>query len=298
MELLSLVLPFKPVPQPAEPATTLLWWGRAAHALLLDVVRKHDESLAANLHEIANQKLQIANPESQSQNQTRPFTVSTLMGRFNKGALIADQTYILRLTAFRADVANALAAESSHGSLRGGQMIELDYHQFQIQDPQSAIQNPKSQIESPWSAISTYQDLSEPFLLSKQNAPRRVTLQLTSPTTFKSGGIHVPVPTPSLVFGSLLERWNAFAPIAFPAEVKRYAEECLAISRYDLKTKPIPQKGDGLRVGAVGSVTYTAVNYDRYWMSVIATLAEFALFSGLGTGTAQGLGQARRVSDF
>jgi CRISPR-associated endoribonuclease Cas6 len=287
MSLLSLVLPLKPVPQPTAPSTTPLWWGRAAHALLLDVVHKHDEALAANLHEIAE-------PQSQAQNQIRPFTASTLMGRFNKGALLPDQTYILRLTAFRADVANALEAESTFGSLRSGQMIELDYHQFQIQNPQSQTENP----QSPWSAASTYQDLSAPFLLSKENAPRRVTLQLTSPTTFKSGGQHVPVPTPSLVFGSLLDRWNAFAPIAFPAEVKRYAEECLAISRYDLKTKPIPQKGNGLRVGAVGSVTFAAVHYDRYWMSVIATLAEFALFCGLGTGTAQGLGQARRVLDF
>ena len=287
MELFSLVLPLKPVPQSTNPGTAPLWWGRAAHALLLDVIRKRDEGLAETLHEIVSSK-----PESN--NQTRPFTVSTLMGRFNKGALISDQTYILRLTAFRADVAEALEAESTQGSLRSGQMIELDYHQFQIQNPHPSTENP----QSPWSAVSTYQDLSAPFLLSKENAPRRVTLQLTSPTTFKSGGRHVPVPTPSLVFGSLLERWNAFAPIAFPAEVKRYAEECLAISRYDLKTKPIPQKGDGLRVGAVGSVAFTALNYDRYWMSVITTLAEFALYCGLGTGTAQGLGQARRVSIF
>jgi CRISPR-associated endoribonuclease Cas6 len=287
MELFSLVLPLKPVPQPTEPATAPLWWGRAGHALLLDVIRKRDETLAATLHEVAN-------PKPEAGNQTRPFTASTLMGRFNKGALIPDQTYILRLTAFRADVANALEAESTFGSLRGGQLVELDYHQFQIQNPQSQTENP----QSPWSAASTYQDLSAPFLLSKENAPRRVTLQLTSPTTFKSGGRHVPVPTPSLVFGSLLERWNAFAPIAFPAEVKRYAEECLAISKYELKTKPIPQKGEGLRVGAVGSVTFTAVNYDRYWMSVITTLAEFALYCGLGTGTAQGLGQARRSLDF
>ena len=287
MELFSLVLPLKPVPQSTNPGTAPLWWGRAAHALLLDVIRKRDEGLAETLHEIVS-------PKPESNNQTRPFTVSTLMGRFNKGALISDQTYILRLTAFRADVAEALEAESTQGSLRSGQMIELDYHQFQIQNPHPSTENP----QSPWSAVSTYQDLSAPFLLSKENAPRRVTLQLTSPTTFKSGGRHVPVPTPSLVFGSLLERWNAFAPIAFPAEVKRYAEECLAISRYDLKTKPIPQKGDGLRVGAVGSVAFTALNYDRYWMSVITTLAEFALYCGLGTGTAQGLGQARRVSIF
>jgi len=283
MELLSLVLPLRHLPQPNDPPASPRWWGRSAHALLLDVLHQRDEELAANLHDTSD-------PKPDNASQTRPFTASTLMGRFSRNALIAGQTYFLRFSAFRADVAQALAKESAAGSLRSGQMVELDYHKFQIEDPDT-------HPASPWSAASIYQDLSAPFLLSKENAPRRITLQLTSPTTFKSGGQHVPLPTPALVFGSLLERWNSFAPIAFPAEVKRYAGECLAISRYDLETKSIPQKGMGLRVGAVGSVTFTATNYDRYWMSVITTLAEFALYSGLGTGTAQGLGQVRRIQE-
>jgi CRISPR-associated endoribonuclease Cas6 len=43
----------------------------------------------------------------------------------------------------------------------------------------------------------------------------------------------------------------------------------------------------------VGDVTYTSINYDRYWMSVMAVLARFALFSGVGASTTMGLGQAR-----
>jgi CRISPR-associated endoribonuclease Cas6 len=306
MELLSLVLPLKPLPAQSETPAPL-WWGRAAHALLLDVVKSRNESLANELHQsqiqnpqsqIQNPQSQIQNPQSQIQNQIRPFTVSTLMGRYDKGALIPDQTYLLRLTAFRPDVAEALEAESTDGALRSGQVIELDYRKFQIQNPQ--IPNPQSQIPNPqsaWESRTSYTQLSAPLLLSKEETPRRLSFQLTSPTTFKSGGKHFPVPTPALVFGSLLDRWNAFAPLAFPDEVKRYAEECLAISKYDLKTKPIPQKDAGLRVGAIGRVTFTSVSYDRYWMSVLATLAEFALFCGLGAGTAQGLGQARRIED-
>jgi len=278
MDLLSLVLTLKPLPSESDSASRI-WWGRAAQALLLTTLSARDEALAADMHDGAS--------------SIRPFTVSTLMGHFSKGTLLPDQTYTLRLSAFRSDVANALFAESDSGALCGGQIVELDYQKFEIQNPKSEIENPKS----PWVHQTNYEELSAPFLLSKEDAPRRITLQLTSPTTFKSGGKHMPVPTPALVFGSLLDRWNAFAPLAFPAEVKRYAEECLAISRYDLKTIPIPQKGEGLRVGAVGSVTFASVKYDRYWMSVIATLAEFAMYCGLGAGTAQGLGQARRVSE-
>lgn len=275
-ELYSLLLPLKPLPDEETPDAPRPWWGRAAQALLLAVMAGRDETLAARLHDGGS--------------VLRPFTVSTLLGRFQKGVLIPGQTYFLRFSAFRADVADALEAEAVSGALRSGQVIELDYRKFEIQESQPP--------PSVWSAVSTYQTLSAPFLLSKEEAPRRVSLELASPTTFKSGGVHAPLPTPSLVFGSLLDRWNAFAPVAFPAEVKRYAEECLAVSRYELKSRPIPQKGDGLRVGAVGHVTFTAVHYDRYWMSLIACLAEFALFGGLGAGTAQGLGQARRIFDF
>jgi CRISPR-associated endoribonuclease Cas6 len=297
MELLSLVLSLKPIPAETEAATAPVWWGRAAQALLLATIAARNESLAQQLHQS-----QIQNPQSQIKNLIRPFTVSTLMGRFAKGATLAGETYWLRLTAFQPEVAEALSAESLDGRLSRGQIVELDYQRFEIlsANPQSQIENPDSKVEIPksaWESRTSYNQLSAPFLLSKENAPRRITLQLSSPTTFKSAGKHVPLPTPSLVFGSLLERWNAFAPVAFPDEVKRYAEECLAISKYDLKTKPIPQKDAGLRVGAIGKVTFTALNYDRYWMSIIATLAEFALFSGLGAGTAQGLGQVRRILD-
>ena len=34
--------------------------------------------------------------------------------------------------------------------------------------------------------------------------------------------------------------------------------------------------------GGVGEVTYATMNYDRYWMSVVGTLAAFACFPGWG----------------
>jgi CRISPR-associated endoribonuclease Cas6 len=107
----------------------------------------------------------------------------------------------------------------------------------------------------------------------------------------------VPLPLPHLVFGSLLERWNAFAPVAFPPELRRYAEECLALSSYELRSRGVLLKEGGLRMGAVGRARYVTTNFDRYWMSLINLLADFAIFSGAGAGTGMGLGQCRRISD-
>jgi CRISPR-associated endoribonuclease Cas6 len=148
----------------------------------------------------------------------------------------------------------------------------------------------------PWAGASAYSELAAAQLVGPAPAPRQIGLSFTSPTAFRSQERHMPLPLPELVFGSLLERWNAFSPLAFPAEVKRYAAECLAISRFDLTSRPVPAKEGGLRVGAVGQITYVTLNYDRYWMSVLHALAAFALYSGVGVATATGLGQCRQVS--
>jgi CRISPR-associated endoribonuclease Cas6 len=54
-------------------------------------------------------------------------------------------------------------------------------------------------------------------------------------------------------------------------------------------------KEGGMRVGGVGQITYVSLNYDRYWMSVMHTLAAYALYAGVGAGTTMGLGQCRQV---
>lgn len=272
-ELVSLTLGLKPLADDGG-GTEPSWWGRAAQALLLRVVAGRDQALANALHE--------------GESGVRPFTVSSLMGHFAQGRVAPGEVYTLRLSAFRADVASLLAEEAQSGALQAGQVLELDYQKFEVLAPQEGRTNP-------WAASTSYQALGAPYLLAQEQAPRRISLQLNSPTTFKSGGLHVPLPTPGLVFGSLLERWNAWSPLAFPGELRRYAEECLAVSQYALRSKPIPQKQNGLRVGAVGKMTFTAAHYDRYWMSLVATLADFALFAGVGAGSAQGLGQVRRV---
>lgn len=284
MDLLSLVLTLKALPagDPTRPLPP--WWGRAAHALLLNVTAQYQPALADALHEPPQ-----ADADGANENAVRPFTASTLMGRFPQGTLDPQQPYTLRLTAFRQELAELLWQAATSGPLAPGATVELDYQPFRVEAAQ-----PLGEHTSPWAASNSYQELAAPLLLARQAAPRQVSLSFTSPTSFKSGGMHMPVPLPGLTFGSLLDRWNAYAPIRFPAEVRRYAEECLAISRYKLSSRVAPVKSRGQRIGGVGEVTYTSLNYDRYWMSIIGTLAAFAIYSGVGAGASMGLGQCRQ----
>ena len=274
-DLLSLVLTLRPA-APACDAEAPAWWGRAAHALLLNVVEQADPALAAGLHEGSG---------------PRPFTASSLLGHFPARRLDPEGSYLLRLPAIQAGVAGILLrAAGAGGPLAPGATLELAYQRLRVE---SVCVDATGH---PWAGLSTYPELAAAQLVGPAPAARQISLSFTSPTSFRSQERHVPLPLPELVFGSLLERWNAFSPLAFPAETKRYAAECLAVSRFDLSSRPVPAKEGGLRVGGIGQITYVTLNYDRYWMSILNALAAFALFSGVGVATATGLGQCRQLS--
>lgn len=270
MDLLSLVLILTPIEVDPARAEFPRWWGRASQAALLDVVRQSNPALAERLH---------------AESALRPYTVSNLMGRFAResGAPLPGQTYWLRWTSLTAEVTTELLrfAEKVNGA-----GLDVDRIPFRVL---TAATQAEAQ---PWAGLDAYAALGGRFLPGVE-IPRRVSFQFASPVVFKSGGLSHPLPTASLVFNSLIEKWNAFAPLALMPELRRYAEECLAVSRFDLESRPVPLKEGGLRIGAVGQITFTTTNFDRFWMGQIHALAAFALFCGIGAGTTQGLGQGR-----
>lgn len=271
MDLISLLLTLRPLNADRPAGSLPTWWGRASHALLLQSIASQSPALAEALHQGSG---------------LRPFTASTLMGSMTAGRLDAQSLYRLRFTGLTGPVSQALAqAAAAGGPLAPGATVTLDFQPFRVESCQSD--------GHPWAGRAGYSELAAASLAG--DAPRRLELLLVSPTSFKSEGRQMPLPLPELVFGSLVERWNAFAPLAFPAEVRRYARECLAVARYRLRTRPVAAKEGGFRVGALGQIGYVALNYDRYWMSVLAALADFARYSGIGGGVSMGLGQARRV---
>jgi CRISPR-associated endoribonuclease Cas6 len=270
MDLISLLLTLRPLDSDRPAASLPTWWGRASQALALQIFDQLDPTLAAALHDGSS---------------LRPFTASTLMGRMNEGRLDPQGSYALRFTGLTQPVSQLLAsAVQPGGPLAPGASLQLDYQSFQVEALQTG--------DHLWAGQAGYSELAAAALAGE--APRQIGFLLASPTSFRSAGKQVPLPLPELLFGSLVDRWNAFAPLAFPAEVRRYAQECLAVARYSLRTRPVGAKEGGARVGALGQISYVTLNYDRYWMGVLAVLADFARYGGIGGGTAMGLGQARR----
>jgi len=273
MDLLACVLELRPRGGAAEERPLPPWWGRAAHALLLSAIRQADPGLSEALHQ---------------GDSPRPFTASSLMGRFPGQRLDPAETYRLRYTALDAAVAARLWDATRPGAPLGpGAVVALDRFPFDVR----AVFSGSS--ESPWAGSASYAALSAAHLLAGKAPARKIRLLFTSPTVFKSGGVYMPLPLPELVFGGLLARWNQFAPLAMPEETQRYARECLAVSAFSLRSRLAGTKHEGVRSGAVGEVAYAALNADRYWLSLIQALAAYAFYAGVGGGTTLGMGQCR-----
>ena len=275
MDLLSLVLTLRPTAAGTPPPRL----GRAAHAILLQRIAAQDPALAEALH---------------ANDGPKPFTCSDVLGGRQQQAVSREHAYILRYTALTAPVAAALA-----NAFAVGDMLTFEGVDFEVVALNSPFAIRHSPSEDPWMGADDYQSLAARYLLPSGPPPCGVwTFVLAAPLAFQSQGKTQPLPLPELFFGSLVLRWNAFAPVALPEDgVRRYAEELVAVSRFELRSAPGWNRGPGLRIGAIGRITYRALNRDRYWLAVLSLLAEFARYSGVGAMTTAGMGQVRRMAN-
>ncbi len=247
--------------------------GRASRAAFLRLITQTDPDLAERLH---------------TPDQRRPFTCSNLWGVRRQGrslTLAPGDSAFLRYTGLTAAVSRHLRrlAEDppSHVELEGARLA------VQQATLDSAVH--------PWAGQTTYEELASIHLLPGEPPPHHAELEFASPTGFRSGGHTLPLPLPALIYGGLVEKWNDFAPVAVSEEVRRFAEECLAISRYKLSTRAIAAKGKSVQIGFVGHCRYVALNKDRYWLGLIQLLTDYAFYAGVGYQTTAGMGQARRA---
>jgi CRISPR-associated endoribonuclease Cas6 len=259
-----------------EPATAPAVLGRAVHAWFLDRVSKVDPDAAHRLHEAEG---------------PRPFTVSNVWGtgRARRGQVRLDpeKPCWIRVTALTDEVETVL----EQALPPPGEELELKGATFAVQAVATETE------EHPWAGRAAYVDLVQRYTLSPGRHPRSVTLNFASPTLFRSGGRDLPLPLPDLVFHGYLRKWNAFAPLELPDDARRYAEECVALSRYKLRSHLVSfeRSGKGAHVGFTGQVRFRFLTGDAYWARVMLLLAGYAFWAGTGYRTTVGLGQTQAV---
>lgn len=270
-DLVSLVVHVRPAEITQVPANL----GRAVYALFLRWLAEYDAELSQYWHDAEGMK---------------PFSCSSLIGGQRAGRDVKvvdpDSPVWFRLTALNADIASALL--SKHGS--PPETVDLDGTIMQVE---SLTINPE---EHEWANATDYQTLAKPYLLPGQSPPSKVHMRFASPTFFRQQNMTTAIPLPDLVFGNLTQRWNMFTTVAVSDAVRDYAHQCIAMSRYRLRSQVLLSKNAIPQVGGVGRATYVGVKFDRYWMSVVALLSDYAFYAGVGRSTTAGGGQARRIT--
>ena len=148
-------------------------------------------------------------------------------------------------------------------------------------------------MESRWAKFTSFSSLLENASLDK-----KLGLEFLSPTTFRSSGRgerNVIFPEPALVFGSLINRWNAVAGADLKLDFSVKDASMAKVSGYHLTTRMV-DFGNYQELGFIGRVTYECGDgLSEGQVRVLNALTDFAFYAGVGAKTTMGMGQCQRV---
>ena len=146
-----------------------------------------------------------------------------------------------------------------------------------------------AQSGQPWANALSYSCLYE----EASEANNKFTFSFATPTTFGKGKYDSSLPTPESIFKSLCRRWNKYSSVQFTES--DLALEALFPSYFKIRTEVV-KNSKSRHIGCVGEVSYQALGkIEPQQLKCLNTLADFALYCGMGKKTTMGLGMVRRI---
>ena len=255
--------------------------GRAIWVCALGLIGNQQPDMAAALHDEAGLK---------------PITTSPLQGPFtvegSRLRLRPGQVYWFRVSSVDPAVSCVLGSMEAQPPLT----LELDRQRFEVVTISS---EPRQHA---WAQQQSYDALYTDVWQEPECVAPVLTLDFVSPTAFLSQGRAVLWPEPHRVFGSLLQRWQSYAPTLLPEDLEAAFATYVEVDAYELRTR-VQQytKGASRQVwyqkGFVGTCRYRAQRgTPEAVLRVLHLLARYALFAGVGSRTTVGMGQVRQVA--
>ncbi|WP_341531658.1 CRISPR system precrRNA processing endoribonuclease RAMP protein Cas6 (plasmid) [Nostoc sp. UHCC 0302] len=140
--------------------------------------------------------------------------------------------------------------------------------------------------------ITNYEEIYTNLVAKEPESFRRYKLQFITPTAFAQCGTNLPLPLPTLMFRSWLERWNTFAPVYLGSdELIAYLDNVVVLKNHKIQTRSY-QLHKGFVNGFVGNVTLQVLSRaDPLLANVANLLVQYARFSGTGMKTRLSMGQ-------
>lgn len=144
--------------------------------------------------------------------------------------------------------------------------------------------------------ITSYEALYHEYVANEPEPVRQFNLSFTTPTAFSQNRLYLPLPVPTLMFRSWLERWNHFAPVYLGGdELIGYLGEAVALSRHRIQTRPF-QVHNSYITGFTGDVSLRVLaRVDPLLANIAYLLVQYSIFSGTGTKIRLGMGQSMLI---
>jgi CRISPR-associated endoribonuclease Cas6 len=251
--------------------------GRHLHALFLTLVSSVDRQLGDRLHE---QKTEKAFSLSPLQISNRNHLIPSLQWEHQQ-AISAGTACWWRIS---------LLDDSLFGHLAPLWLNLNPTHPWHLGPADLQIMSVLGTAQStqPWANFSTYAQLYE----QASDSDRQLALQLCTPATFRQGKYDSALPTRDSVFQGLLTRWNRYSGMPF----SELSIDCLFPSFFEMRTELVNHP-DGKWSGCVGKINYRILgDVDGKTIKQLNTLANYALYAGIGRKTTMGMGMVRRVT--
>ncbi|WP_026731169.1 CRISPR-associated endoribonuclease Cas6 [Fischerella sp. PCC 9605] len=144
------------------------------------------------------------------------------------------------------------------------------------------------QSTQPWANACTYEQLYE----QANQSDRTLQFTFATPVAFRQGGYDTVMPIRECVFNSLLNRWNKYSGIEFT----NIPIDAIYPSFFNIHTEVVSNY-ESKFIGCVGEISYRILgNVEPIAIKQINTLANFALYTGVGRKTTMGMGMTRRIN--
>ena len=267
--------------QPTAEITLPKTMGRAVWACALGLIGGQQPDMAAALHDDADLK---------------PITTSPLQGPVmvegDRLRLRPGQTYWFRVSSVTPALSHVLESIEAQPP----RTLELDRQRFEVVTVSSDARR------HDWAKQQSYDDLYTAVWQEPDGVSPLLTLAFVSPTVFLSQRRPVLWPEPHRVFGSLLHRWQSYAPAVLPEDLEDAFAACVEIDAYELQTRVQRYtRGASRQVwyqkGFVGTCRYRMQRgTPEAVLRVLHLLARYALFAGVGSRTTVGMGQVRQIA--
>mgnify|MGYP001794196770 CR=1 FL=1 len=210
------------------------------------------------------------------QDATPRTTFSGLLGRAQRAdgfvTFYPEERYQISLSGLQADSAKKIAA------LALPTTIEFLGTQFEVITREDQK--------------TSYEALYHQHVADQPAPKRQLSLSFVSPTAFSQQRTYLPLPVPTLLFRSWLDRWNHFSTIYLgDKELLTYIEQSVVLSRHRIQTSVFPIHNSTVN-GFTGNIRLNILQRsDPLIAQVTNLLANYAQFSGTGIKTRLGMGK-------